>query len=42
MNPMRSAFEADQTISSLGSVHFIGIGGSGMSVLAEMLHEEGV
>lgn len=42
MNPMRSAFEADQTISSLGSVHFIGIGGAGMSVLAEMLHEEGV
>ena len=26
----------------LGPTHFIGIGGAGMSVLAEMLHQEGV
>ncbi len=26
----------------LGATHFIGIGGAGMSVLAEMLHAEGV
>ncbi len=25
-----------------GATHFIGIGGAGMSVLAEMLHEQGV
>nr|WP_280925137.1 UDP-N-acetylmuramate--L-alanine ligase [Bifidobacterium sp. ESL0784] len=29
-------------MASLGRTHFIGIGGAGMSVLAEMLHEEGV
>ncbi len=42
MNPVREAFDPNQTISSLGCVHFIGIGGSGMSVLAQMLHEDGV
>lgn len=42
MNPVREAFDPNQTISSLGRVHFIGIGGSGMSVLAQMLHEDGV
>lgn len=42
MNPICAAFSKDQTVNSLGSVHFIGIGGAGMSVLAEMLHEEGV
>lgn len=42
MNPVREAFDSNQTISSLGRVHFIGIGGSGMSVLAQMLHEDGV
>ena len=42
MDPVREAFDPNQTISSLGHVHFIGIGGSGMSVLAQMLHEDGV
>lgn len=42
MDPVREAFNPNQTISSLGRVHFIGIGGSGMSVLAQMLHEDGV
>lgn len=42
MDPVREAFDPNQTISSLGRVHFIGIGGSGMSVLAQMLHEDGV
>ena len=42
MDPVREAFDHNQTISSLGRVHFIGIGGSGMSVLAQMLHEDGV
>lgn len=42
MDPVREAFDSNQTISSLGRVHFIGIGGSGMSVLAQMLHEDGV
>lgn len=41
LNPVKAAFDNSQSISSLGRVHFIGIGGAGMSVLAEMLHEEG-
>ena len=41
LNPVKFAFDTSQTISKLGRVHFIGIGGAGMSVLAEMLHEEG-
>lgn len=42
LNPVKAAFSNSQSLSSLGRVHFIGIGGAGMSVLAEMLHEEGV
>lgn len=42
MNPQCAAFDHNKTVSSLGRVHFIGIGGSGMSVLAQMLHEDGV
>lgn len=42
LNPVKAVFENTQTVASLGEVHFIGIGGAGMSVLAEMLHEEGV
>lgn len=42
MNPVCAAFDHNKTVSSLGRVHFIGIGGSGMSVLAQMLHEDGV
>ncbi|NEG95969.1 UDP-N-acetylmuramate--L-alanine ligase [Bifidobacterium sp. SMB2] len=30
------------TVRTLGRTHFIGIGGAGMSVLAEILHERGV
>lgn len=42
LNPIKAAFEDSKNASTLGRVHFIGIGGAGMSVLAEMLHEEGV
>lgn len=42
LNPLKAAFDDSKNVSSLGRVHFIGIGGAGMSVLAEMLHEEGV
>lgn len=40
--PAQAAFDDQATIADLHRVHFIGIGGAGMSVLAEMLHEEGV
>lgn len=42
LDPTLSAFAAAQTVADLGATHFIGIGGAGMSVLAEMLHEEGI
>lgn len=42
LNPIKAAFNSKDTVKSLGKVHFIGIGGAGMSVLAEMLHEDGV
>lgn len=42
LDPTRAAFRADERIDDLGRTHFIGIGGAGMSVLAEMLHEQGV
>lgn len=42
LNPVKAAFDNSQKVTYLGRVHFIGIGGAGMSVLAEMLHEEGV
>lgn len=42
LDPMKAAFGADETVGVLGRTHFIGIGGAGMSVLAEMLHEQGV
>jgi UDP-N-acetylmuramate--alanine ligase len=29
-------------LDGLGNTHFIGVGGAGMSVLAEMLHEDGI
>lgn len=35
-------FGEDLRAADLGNTHFIGIGGAGMSVLAEMLHEQGV
>ena len=42
LTPATAAFDADERIEVLGRTHFIGIGGAGMSVLAEMLHERGV
>lgn len=37
-----SSTRADAAFNELGRTFFIGIGGAGMSVLAEMLHQEGV
>ncbi|OZG67387.1 UDP-N-acetylmuramate--L-alanine ligase [Bifidobacterium eulemuris] len=42
LDPTHAAFTANQSVDDLGRTHFIGIGGAGMSVLAEMLHERGV
>lgn len=42
LDPTVAAFTEDQHVNDLGTTHFIGIGGAGMSVLAEMLHEQGV
>ncbi|RBP98548.1 UDP-N-acetylmuramate--L-alanine ligase [Bifidobacterium aemilianum] len=40
--PEQPAFGPGESLKDLGPTHFIGIGGAGMSVLAEMLHEEGI
>ena len=42
LDPTHAAFTAQDRVETLGHTHFIGIGGAGMSVLAEMLHERGV
>ncbi|NMM97747.1 UDP-N-acetylmuramate--L-alanine ligase [Bifidobacterium olomucense] len=42
LDPTHAGFDADARPSDLGATHFIGIGGAGMSVLAEMLHAQGV
>lgn len=42
LDPMYASFDAAARPADLGATHFIGIGGAGMSVLAEMLHAEGV
>ena len=42
LTPANAAFDAEEGIEVLGHTHFIGIGGAGMSVLAEMLHQRGV
>ncbi len=43
LDPTVSAFAGyHEGLKGLGNTHFIGIGGAGMSVLAEMLHENGV
>lgn len=42
LDPTVAAFDADAGVKDLGATHFIGIGGAGMSVLAEMLHAQGV
>jgi UDP-N-acetylmuramate--alanine ligase len=41
LDPVKAAFDGE-TIGDLGHTHFIGIGGAGMSVLAEMLREQGI
>ncbi len=42
LDPTYASFAPEETVHDLGATHFIGIGGAGMSVLAEMLHEQGV
>lgn len=42
LDPTVAQFGEDLRAADLGNTHFIGIGGAGMSVLAEMLHEQGV
>ncbi|MEE1296835.1 MAG: UDP-N-acetylmuramate--L-alanine ligase [Bifidobacterium sp.] len=42
LDPTVARFGQDERAQDLGGTHFIGIGGAGMSVLAEMLHQQGV
>ncbi len=42
LDPTYASFGPQESVAGLGETHFIGIGGAGMSVLAEMLHEQGV
>lgn len=42
LDPIHAAFDTHATPADLGPTHFIGIGGAGMSVLAEMLKSQGV
>ncbi|NMN01677.1 UDP-N-acetylmuramate--L-alanine ligase [Bifidobacterium panos] len=42
LDPTHAAFGVDERCDVLGRTHFIGIGGAGMSVLAEMLAERGI
>ena len=42
LDPTHAAFAPEARSADLGPTHFIGIGGAGMSVLAEMLNAEGV
>ncbi|WP_137654850.1 UDP-N-acetylmuramate--L-alanine ligase [Bifidobacterium moukalabense] len=42
LDPTHASFGPEEGVGDLGKTHFIGIGGAGMSVLAEMLHEQGV
>ena len=42
LDPTHASFSPEEGVKDLGATHFIGIGGAGMSVLAEMLHEQGV
>ena len=37
LDPTHASFAPEETVHDLGATHFIGIGGAGMSVLAEML-----
>lgn len=42
LDPTKAAFDSTASVNDLGATHFIGIGGAGMSVLAEMLNAQGV
>ncbi|PAU69256.1 UDP-N-acetylmuramate--alanine ligase [Bifidobacterium italicum] len=42
LDPTIARFASAERTADLGRTHFIGIGGAGMSVLAEMLHQQGV
>jgi UDP-N-acetylmuramate--alanine ligase len=42
LDPTHAAFDAGAHPRDLGPTHFIGIGGAGMSVLAEMLRAQGI
>ena len=42
LDPTAARFAPTEQVADLGRTHFIGIGGAGMSVLAEMLHQQGV
>lgn len=42
LDPTHVSFSQQEGVNDLGATHFIGIGGAGMSVLAEMLYEQGV
>lgn len=42
LDPTAARFAPTAQVADLGRTHFIGIGGAGMSVLAEMLHQQGV
>ncbi|WP_314686834.1 UDP-N-acetylmuramate--L-alanine ligase [uncultured Bifidobacterium sp.] len=42
LDPTQAGFPSGFTLDRLGTTHFIGIGGAGMSVLAEMLLQRGV
>lgn len=42
LDPTIARFAPSERVDDLGRTHFIGIGGAGMSVLAEMLHQQGV
>ncbi len=42
LDPTVDAFSEATVASDLGPTHFIGIGGAGMSVLAEMLNQRGI
>ena len=42
LDPTHASFAPEETVHDLGATHFIGIGGAGMSVLAGMLHVQGV
>lgn len=42
LDPTKSSFAPSMRIEDIGDTHFIGIGGAGMSVLAEILNQRGI